>query len=207
MRRVHAIFAILGAALPAYAGMRATAPDLTVVLDFKGSFSETAVSGMEQEAAGILATAGLRLDWRNPSTAAQSSFANLVVFTFRGDCTLQPQPAPPLYDELGPLALTRTANGEIQPFGEVDCGRVAASVWSAMWGGDFARKDQLLGRALGRVLTHELVHMLTRSGDHSREGVQRPALTGKQLIADSLPLSTLDIDRLKRLISDADSNP
>jgi hypothetical protein len=40
--------------------------------------------------------------------------------------------------------------------------------------------------------------MLTKSGEHSREGVQRPALSGKQLIADSLPLSALDIDRLRR---------
>jgi hypothetical protein len=69
-----------------------------------------------------------------------------------------------------------------------------------MWGGDFARKDELLGRALGRVLAHELVHMLTKSGEHSREGVQRPALSGKQLIADSLPLSAFDIDRLRRQI-------
>jgi hypothetical protein len=40
--------------------------------------------------------------------------------------------------------------------------------------------------------------MLTKSGEHSREGVQRSALSGKQLIADALPLSALDIDRLRR---------
>jgi hypothetical protein len=180
--------------------MRLASPDLTVVLDFKGLFNETAVSSMKREAAGILSTTGMRLDWRNPSTAADASFADLVVFSFRGNCTVEPEPAPPLYDELGPLAITRTANGAVQPFGEVDCGRVAASVRSAMWGGDFARKDELLGRALGRVLAHELVHMLTKSGEHSREGVQRPALSGKQLIADSLPLSAFDIDRLRRQI-------
>jgi hypothetical protein len=180
--------------------MRLTPPDLTVVLDFKGSFNQTAVAGMQREAAGILSTTGMRIEWRNPSTAAEASYADLVVFTFRGNCTVEPEPAPPLYDELGPLAITRTTNGAIQPFGEVDCGRVAASVRSAMWGGDFARKDELLGRALGRVVAHELVHMLTRSGGHSREGVQRPALSGKQLIADALPLSALDIDRLRRQI-------
>jgi hypothetical protein len=200
MGRVHAIFAILAATVPACAAMRLTAPDLTVVLDFKEPFNQTAVVSMEREASEILATTGLRLEWRNPATAVDASFADLVVFTFRGNCVVEPEPAPPLYDEPGPLAITRTANGEIQPFGEVDCGRVAASVRSAMWGGDFARKDELLGRALGRVLAHELVHMLTKSGEHSREGVQRPALSGKQLIADSLPLSALDIDRMKRQI-------
>lgn len=198
MRRVHAIFALLAAGAPAFAGMPLSAPDLTVVLDFKGFFNQTAIAGMKREASDILATTGMRLDWRDASTAADASFGDLVVFTFRGDCTVELEAAPPLYNELGPLAITRTANGTIQPFGEVDCGSIAASVRSVMWGGDFARKDELLGRALGRVLTHELVHMLTKSGEHSREGVQRPALSGKQLIAESLPLSALDIDRLRR---------
>lgn len=200
MRRVNAILTLLATAVAACAAMRLTAPDLTVVLDFKGSFSQTAVASMEREASEILATTGIRLGWRNPATAADASFADLVVFTFRGSCVVEQGPAPPFYDELGPLAITRTANGEIQPFGEVDCGRVAASVRSAMWGGDFARKDELLGRALGRVLAHELVHMLTKSGEHSREGVQRAALSGKQLISESLPLSALDIDRMRRQI-------
>jgi hypothetical protein len=65
-----------------------------------------------------------------------------------------------------------------------------------MFGGDYARADLLVGRALGRVVAHELVHMLTKSGQHAREGVQKAALSGRQLIAASLPLSAVDIDRL-----------
>ena len=96
-----------------------------------------------------------------------------------------------------PYASTRTANGEVQPFGDVDCDRVVNSVRSAMFGGDFAKADMLVGRALGRVVAHELVHMLTKSDVHGREGVQKPALSGKQLIAASLPLSAFDVDRLR----------
>ena len=54
-----------------------------------------------------------------------------------------------------------------------------------------------MGRALGRVVAHELVHMLTRSDDHAREGVQKAALSGRQLIAASLPLDAFDAGRLK----------
>jgi hypothetical protein len=54
----------------------------------------------------------------------------------------------------------------------------------------------LVGRALGRVVAHELVHMLTKSGQHAHEGVQKAALSGRQLISASLPLSAMDIDRL-----------
>lgn len=40
--------------------------------------------------------------------------------------------------------------------------------------------------------------MLTKSAEHGTEGVEQPALSGKQLIANSLPLSTFDIGRFVR---------
>jgi len=50
---------------------------------------------------------------------------------------------------------------------------------------------------LGRVLVHELVHILTRSGRHVRQGVEQPALSGKQLIGASLRLSPADLELLR----------
>jgi hypothetical protein len=85
----------------------------------------------------------------------------------------------------------------VQPFSQVDCDKVAASVRSALWGEDFAKADVLLGRALGRVLVHELVHMLTQSGRHTKQGVEQPALSGKQLIGASLKLSPADLEQLR----------
>lgn len=125
MRRVHAIFALLSAGVPAFAGTRLTAPYLTVVLDFKGSFNQTAVTSMKREASDILAPAGMRLDWPTPSTAADASFADLVLIwlSSRSGATAPWNPnLPPLNEELGPLAIAGTANGPIQPLGEVGCG-------------------------------------------------------------------------------------
>jgi hypothetical protein len=168
--------------------------DTTVILDVKGTYSPVSFSEMRREASQIIQVSGVRLDWRLRSESTNETFNDLVVMAFTGSCSFEP--APPLYDELGPLAVTRTANGEVQPFGEVNCDRVVNSVRSAMFGGDYARADLLVGRALGRVVAHELVHMLTKSGQHAREGVQKAALSGRQLIAASLPLSAVDIDRL-----------
>jgi len=167
---------------------------VTVILDVKGPHSEQAFTEMRREASQIILASGLRLSWRMRSEHLTDSFDDLVVMTFKGSCTFDP--APPIYDELGPLAITHTTNGEVQPFGEVNCDRVVNSVRSAMFGGDYAKADLLIGRALGRVVAHELVHMLTKSGEHAHEGVQRAALSGRQLIATSLPLSAMDVDRL-----------
>jgi hypothetical protein len=136
------------------------------------------------------------LDWRSRSEAADATFRDLVVMTFKGSCVFNPMPI--LYDELGPYAITRTTGGEVQPFGEVDCDHVVSSLHSAMSGADYVKADLLLGRALGRVVAHELVHMLTKSKQHGREGVEKAALSARQLISESLPLSAFDIDRLQQ---------
>jgi hypothetical protein len=171
-------------------------PDVTVVLDFKGAWSPVAIQAMEREASQIIGVSGIRLGWTNPADAVHSTFANLVVMRFRGSCNYAPNAAAHETDQPGAYASTRTTNGEVQPFGDVDCDRVSSSVHAAMFGGDYANPAMLVGRALGRVVAHELVHMLTKSNRHSAEGVQKAALSGQELIMASLPLSAADVDRL-----------
>ncbi len=183
-------------AAPLGASVETKSPsDVTVILDFKGPHSPVSIKEMQRESGQILKSSGVRLSWRLLGEDPSASYNDLVVMTFRGACEFEP--APPRYDELGPFALTRTSDGEVLPFGEVDCDRVLRSVLNAMSSADYARGDRLVGRALGRVLTHELVHMLTKSGRHGAEGVEKPALSGRQLIAPYLPLSALDVDRLR----------
>ncbi len=192
MRLVYAcVFIMIGLVAP----ILAASPDVTVVLDIKGQFPPGAMHRMEQETSQILSSAGIRLEWRSLSEASSGTFKDLVVLTFNGSCALDAAPA--YRNAPGAYAFTRSADGEIQPFGEIDCDRIANSVKTAALGDDRSNPDLLIGRALGRVVAHELVHMLTRSAEHGHEGVEKAALSGRQLISASLPLSALDIDRLK----------
>lgn len=171
--------------------------ELTVVLDFKGPHSEKSVAAMKHETQQIFNGTGLRLDWKSREEAARSTSPDLVYIRFNGRCEFPP---PPLYDELGetgPLASTYETDGEIQPFSEVSCDRVGALVRSGLHGGDAAKGEQLIGKALGRVIAHELVHILTGSAKHGKEGVFEPALSAQQLIAGELVLGPADIDRLR----------
>jgi hypothetical protein len=188
---------IAGLAVPLGAGIDRESPSiLTVVLHFKGPYSRTSLEEMKRESGLILNASGVLLDWRVLGEDTPESYNDLVVMTFKGDCEYGP--APPDDNEHGPLAVTRMFEGEVQPFGEVDCYRVANMVRNAISGGDHFRGNLLMGRAMGRVVAHELVHMLTKSGQHGTEGVEKPALSGEQLIAGYLPLSVFDIDRVKQ---------
>jgi hypothetical protein len=167
---------------------------LTVILDFRGAHSDPSVREMERESGSILKTTGMKLDWRLRDQTGGEAYPDLVVMTFNGSCKFDP--APRIYDESGPLASTTTTNHVIQPFGQVDCDHVVGTARSAMASVDYQRADMLVGRALGRVVVHELVHMLTHSAEHGHDGVFEAALSGKQLIAPTLPLAAMDVDRL-----------
>jgi hypothetical protein len=168
---------------------------VTVVLNFKGPYSARSLAEMKQEMQGLVKDAGVRLDWKTIPEAAGDDDAEMIVVQFNGTCILQPVGY--LYDERGPLAYTYSSDGKFLPFSEVSCDKVTASIRSAMFGGDFAHADLLLGRALGRVVAHELIHVLSNSGAHGRDGVYGEALNGKQLITNTLPLSPEDLQRIQ----------
>jgi hypothetical protein len=194
MRHVICALSMAALALLALAASPVRSSALTIVLEFQGPHSDRSIDAMKYELETLMKGSGLTLDWRMRDQKREESSGNLVVVRFKGKCVLEPVPY--LYDERGPLAFTYSTDGEVQPFSEVACDRVVAAARSAMSGEDFARADLLLGRALGRVVAHELVHILSKSGAHGREGVARPALSGLRLIAPEMHLSPADLERI-----------
>ncbi len=183
---------------------KATVSSLTILFDFDGRYSQKSLQEMKRELATIMRGSGLQIDWRERRDIAPSeSFAHLVVVTFRGTCIMEPIPF--LYDERGPLAFTYSSDGNILPFGEVACNKVRSSIGKAMWGGDYGRSDTLFGRALARVLAHELYHMLAHTGEHAKTGVARHALSGFDLISEELSLNPTELNRIRTEMGVQDS--
>jgi hypothetical protein len=186
----------LFATLPCVAAGVIHSSDLTIVTDFQGPHSARSIQVMEEETDRILKDTGLHLEWRSRNDVAGGVFSDLVLVQFKGTCILKP--APYLYDEMGPpLAFTYTTDGAVQPFSEVSCDQISAFVRSGLHAEDYKKADVLMGRALGRVVAHELVHMLTGSGKHGHNGVFERALTVDQLVYGKLPLSPGDLKRVR----------
>ena len=91
--------------------------------------------------------------------------------------------APPLSSEPVALASTHLSNGQIIPFAGVECDHGRSSLRSAhAQPGNIG--DLLFGRALGRVLTHGLHHIIDRTRTHTHHGITRKSLSPRDLIAD-----------------------
>ena len=196
MRYVAACMSML-CSFGALAGPNAVPSSLTIVYRFAGPYSEKSVDEMKRELRTIMKDSGLEIDWRERGALTDSaSFNNLVVVEFRGKCIMEPIPF--LYDERGPLAFTHSTGDDVLPFSEVACDEVRSSVGKAMWGGDYSRSDMLFGRALARVVAHELYHVLARTRTHAESGVATRKLSGVQLVSDELRLIPSDLDRMHR---------
>ena len=160
------------------------APQLTVLLSIEEKVSNTALLELKSELNTIMKDTGRKLNVRlREDSQPNESFEDLVLVKLKGSCTMQR--TLPFMDERGPLAWSHSTDGAILPFAEVSCDRIARSVRAALWGGELREADRYLGRALGRVLAHELYHILGKTHEHNADGsIAKEALSAKQLISD-----------------------
>ncbi|HUI77117.1 MAG TPA: hypothetical protein VLY24_04360 [Bryobacteraceae bacterium] len=169
------------------------APTLTVVLDFRGSFAPRSVDEMKREVKSILRDSGRTLEWRSWAEATETTAEEMAVVRFRGNCTIRPG----LREASeGPLGFTFLSNGTVLPFSEVACERLSNLVQPTVAGLELPEAEVVLGRAMGRVVAHELVHILSRSTEHGHDGVARPELSTIQLTEGRLALSAKDLVRI-----------
>ncbi len=180
-----------------FEGLPALHAPLTVVVDSEKPIPSTALQELQAELDKLLSQGQRHVEWKLRSQMQPGAeAADLVVVRFRGSCRMET--APILLDERGPLAFTHTADGEVLPFSEVLCDQVKVAARSAMHGGQLRDGDKLMGRAMARVLAHEIWHITGNTHNHGKHGVASRGLTGAQLIADRLDFDRSDAGALTR---------
>jgi hypothetical protein len=170
---------------------------LTAVVLPDGQYSQVAVSEMGREAAHILKQSGLSLRWR-VGTPAQSVSGLLVVVKLRGRCDMDGSAS---FLVPGPLGWSDAVNGTILPFSDLACDNIRGAVQSAISDGSVVRGNVLLGRAMGRVLAHELYHIVADTSEHSSGGVTQATLTPRQLTSGELPMQRAETEAVASALS------
>jgi hypothetical protein len=174
-----------------------TRKTLTVVVDSEKPIPSPALVELQNELDQLLSQGSRRVEWKLRSQMKTGEEAtDLIVVRFRGSCPMEA--APRLLDERGPLAFTRTSEGEVLPFSEVLCDKVKQAARSARHGGQLREGDKLMGRAMARVLAHEIWHITGNTHSHGERGVASRGLSGAQLIAGHLDFDQGDAAALRR---------
>ena len=172
-----------------------------ILFDFANQPEPAVVDLMKSEIRGILAPAALDLDFeRLGGDRASQPFRKVVVIHFQGACRSQMdsgglQPDQPGVLDLPALGRTDVSGGHVLPNIRVYCNEVRAFM-PPVSRTPFA---QLYGRALGRVVAHELYHALLSTQEHSRTGIARFAQSARDLTRENLALDARSIGRLRAL--------
>jgi len=170
---------------------------VTILLDFEKPHSQMSLQAMETEVSSLMKATGVAVEWQMKNELPPHvEFAELVVIKLTGYCMTETVPIP--MDERGPLAFAHSTDGEVLPFGEVECDRVKTSLRRSLIGLDYRSGDLLLGRALGRILAHEMYHMLANDRKHTKSGVTRESLTADELTANHLDLAAKAVEEIRK---------
>lgn len=181
----------------------ATAPPIAVFVDFESQPSRESVLQMRTEIAAILKPSGLSLDWHSlQDPQSTQSYPDLVVLRFKGSCQVR---NPPMDSELGPaieskaLASTVVSDGHVLPFTDVKCNEIRRYLQSELLGRQTAKQEQIYGRALGRVVAHELYHIFAATEEHAKEGVARSFHTRRDLTNKTFRFTEKETTKLHEL--------
>ena len=183
------------------AGVCFAAQPIGILFDFGTQPESEVIDLMQSEIRDILAPAQLDISFqRLGERGASQPFKKIVIVRFLGDCQSQADSGGIQLNEPGTLdypALGRTDidNGRVLPYVRVYCNEVRAFM-PAVSRTSF---PQLYGRALGRVVAHELYHALLSTREHSRTGVARVVQSARDLTREKLALDSGSIDRLRVL--------
>ena len=161
----------------------ATFAPITLYTQFEQAPPGAVLEALQEEVESIMAPIGLRFQWRDlDKTAGHEVSAELAVVTFKGQCDLAGLSTRGRYQ--GALGWTHVSDGQILPFTDISCDRVRQFTRSGLLAfrpGDRAAK---YGRALGRVLAHELYHIFANTIRHGSIGVAKESYSMQDLLAD-----------------------
>ena len=168
-----------------------------VYLKAAESTSSAVLDAMKIELVSLMQTAGVGVKWRRSSEKTPVSRGDLVVVTLSGMCE-----APPPNIRMGrltslpPLAASSVVDGRILPFASVNCSALSRFVGPLIADRSPAQRDFLYGRAMARLLAHELYHVLAQTGNHTKTGIAESHISSAELLAEHFGFGEIALTKL-----------
>jgi hypothetical protein len=152
---------------------------VTIYTQFAHPPAVVSIEEMKIELDAIMVPLDLQFDWRSLEQASgREASAELVVVSFKGECQSEWRPQ---QLQKGPLGWTHMADGAILPFADVDCDRIRDLMTHSLAMAVPPERARMLGRAMARVLAHELYHFLMNTTRHSSSGIAKASYTAAEL--------------------------
>jgi hypothetical protein len=161
-------------------------PAVAVFMDFDSQPGAASIAAMKQEAEALLKASGVTLRWQTRDEGQESKPSpGLIVMRFRGRCRVEAWPQP--NEDEAPsgthaLGFTHVSNGHVLPFSEIECDQIRKALNYLAADSTPGERQKAFGLAMGRVVAHELYHILARTTSHAEEGLAKATQSLRDLV-------------------------
>lgn len=169
---------------------------LAIILDAEQPLPGLTLTAMRAELQDLLTPAGILPVLYIAEAVVHVGETFDVVTVFLQGCSL----VPPGYQSplpLVPLGWVTKTDGEFLSIIHIDCSLTASHVASAIVWNQAGLSKPLMGRALARILVHELLHYLTNSTGHSGSRLFSKFMDPFTLIEPGIKLEPCDLQSLR----------
>jgi hypothetical protein len=143
---------------------------------------------MRTELQRLLTPADIDVIWKaNADRKSGEVFDLVAVASFDGMCS--PAAAVPPVSTVS-LADTSITDGRVLPFFHVDCTRLIQMLGSQI-------EAPAFGRALARVMAHELYHIVSHTAEHQERGVAKAVFSVNDLKNPNFEFDIWSLDRMR----------
>jgi hypothetical protein len=174
--------------------------DLSVVIDSRAPIDSAVLQAMEKELKRIFGPTDTLIElviYRNRNES--KVFESQVIMTrVVGECDALAA-ATSYTHKPDTLGRTFVTDGEILPFVELNCRQISGAVQQQIRAFPKDEYPVVLGRALARVLAHEIFHILAATMKHARHGIAAETMNAVQLTTERHDFRPEDFERMHLL--------
>lgn len=173
---------------------------IALYTSFQHPMPAAAVQHMREELNWITDPVGLRFSWRTYADAQRyPAVARLAVVHFRGRCDTGDLTQ--FHSYPWKLGWTHTVDGQVIPYVDVFCDAIRAYIAPLLQSTGAQEREAAFGRAVGRVVAHELYHVFAETKKHGSSGLAKANCTPQELLAEDYRLGENELRRLRAVLA------
>ena len=159
---------------------------------------------VKAETGAILLPAGVDLEWSPIRQSLMEAVSSQVaVVRFKGNC--DPEGVGEFRTlKQGALGVTHRAAEGIIPFSDIYCDEIGSFLSRAMSNIPRRLQEDVFGKAVARVVAHELYHILAKTNRHGPSGIAKDCFTPADLLSRLLVFRRQDCDLLRARVRMSD---
>ena len=196
--RLWALVCLLsvGAAAPSEFALEGSGRIAVYLRSHPTGIPASVLGAMQRETGELMRSAGFRVQWLDQPELGEVEAAFLMVVGLEGSCSPALAPREPIRSAQR-LAFTFVADGRVLPFSNVDCAALGQFLAPALGAEPKAKQDFLFGRAIGRLLAHELYHFVAQTKGHAISGLAQAGVSALDLISEEFTFGEEGLAKLR----------